>query len=718
MAKKLEVRNLTISFRTNNGAVRAVRDISFDLNEGETLAIAGESGSGKSVTTRAIMGILAGNAMVEDGEIIYDGRDLLKIPEEDFHTLRGHKLSMVFQDPLSALNPIMRIGKQLTEAMLLNNKERREDGRKRFNQLLGELAKNMTAAGVANAEEKCRELDRFTSEGVKMENAWQNAKENAVSIQDALEEADIALLKKDEKGVREICARIARLDKTVRDPWLIDAGDAEYTALTEKIAAIGKGFTMDREAELRAAMGEMKTRLDEVLDEGKTQPNFFRIGYLVTHGESADPAKESVESINERGRKAMDQGFMLSFLKDMEKALDRSAGEAEKARIHAAEVLREELPAFTAENPDAAKCRAAAKRAADAVEKAIDRLALDKDNRAYVFRSSMQAYINRYFYGLKHNPKEQKRFERDTEKYNRETARGKFAPSVVPLNLVDMEKARANMTGTMTGMIDHFSAKQTQAKDSAQRAVEMVDYLKDRSSEYAYRLSKSMARHRAIELMKEVGIPEPQRRYNQYPFEFSGGMRQRIVIAIALSANPDILICDEPTTALDVTIQAQILELINRLKKERKLSVIFITHDLGVVANMADRIAVMYAGKIVEYGTADDVFYDPRHPYTWALLASMPDLETKEKLEAIPGTPPNMILPPKGDAFAARNHYAMEIDLEEQPPMFRISDTHQAATWLLHPNAPKVDPPASVTERIRRMKKREAEQESKGGAEA
>ena len=210
--------------------------------------------------------------------------------------------------------------------------------------------------------------------------------------------------------------------------------------------------------------------------------------------------------------------------------------------------------------------------------------------------------------------------------------------------------------------------------------------------------------------MREVGIPEPEKRYHQYPFEFSGGMRQRIVIAIALSANPDILICDEPTTALDVTIQAQILELINNLKKERNLSVIFITHDLGVVANMADKIAIMYAGKIVEYGMADDVFYDPRHPYTWALLSSMPDLETKEKLEAIPGTPPNMILPPKGDAFAARNQYALEIDLEEQPPMFRISETHSAATWLLHPDAPKVEPPAIVRERIQRMLQKEQQE--------
>ena len=173
------------------------------------------------------------------------------------------------------------------------------------------------------------------------------------------------------------------------------------------------------------------------------------------------------------------------------------------------------------------------------------------------------------------------------------------------------------------------------------------------------RISKKEAKEKALQVMKEVGIPQPEQRFKQYPFEFSGGMRQRIVIAIALTANPDVLICDEPTTALDVTIQAQILELINRLKKERNMSIIFITHDLGVVANMADRVAVMYAGKIVEVGTVNEIFYDPKHPYTWALLSSIPDIDSKEKLEAIPGTPPYLLNPPKGDAFAARNKYAM-----------------------------------------------------------
>jgi oligopeptide transport system ATP-binding protein len=215
-------------------------------------------------------------------------------------------------------------------------------------------------------------------------------------------------------------------------------------------------------------------------------------------------------------------------------------------------------------------------------------------------------------------------------------------------------------------------------------------------------LSKQEAKARTLSLMEEVGIPDPDRRYSQYPFQFSGGMRQRVVIAIALANNAEILICDEPTTALDVTIQSKILELINRIKVERGLSVIFITHDLGVVANMSDRVAVIYAGKIVEYGSVDEIFYDPRHPYTWALLASMPDLDSKEKLFAIPGTPPDMHFPPVGDAFAPRNKYALQIDLEKQPPFFEISESHFAATWLLHENAPKVEMPASLDARIKR----------------
>jgi oligopeptide transport system ATP-binding protein len=218
------------------------------------------------------------------------------------------------------------------------------------------------------------------------------------------------------------------------------------------------------------------------------------------------------------------------------------------------------------------------------------------------------------------------------------------------------------------------------------------------------KMSAAQARDKAVELMEAVGIKDAARRFHQYPFQFSGGMRQRIVIAIALASDPEILICDEPTTALDVTVQARILDLIAEIKERRHLSVIFITHDLGVVANVADRVNVMYAGKIVEYGTSEEIFFEPAHPYTWALLSSVPDLQTREKLLAIPGTPPNMIHPPKGDAFAARNGYALQIDYEEHPPFFKLSDTHYAATWLLHPDAPRVEMPEALRHRISRMK--------------
>ena len=342
----LQVNHLSVSFQTYAGTVQAVRDVSFTLNRGETLAIVGESGSGKSVTTRALLGILPANGKITGGSILYDGHDLTKYSDRDFSAIRGKRISLVFQDPLSALNPIMRIGKQITEALVLS---------------------------------------------------------------------------------------------------------------------------------------------------GKT------------------PRRE--------------------------------------------------------------------------------------------------------------------------------------------------------------------------------------------------------ARAKALELMRAVGIPEPEKRFRQYPFQFSGGMRQRIVIAIALACDPEILICDEPTTALDVTIQAQILELINDIKRQKNLSVIFITHDLGVVANVADRVAVMYAGRIVERATSEELFYDPRNPYTWALLSSMPDLDTKEALFSIPGTPPNMLYPPPGDAFHERNQYALKIDQRLQPPEFRISDTHSAATWLLDEHAPKVDMPASLRARIDRMKERAAHDE-------
>ena len=221
-----------------------------------------------------------------------------------------------------------------------------------------------------------------------------------------------------------------------------------------------------------------------------------------------------------------------------------------------------------------------------------------------------------------------------------------------------------------------------------------------------FKTPKKEAWEKSVELLREVGIEDAEKRMKNYPHQLSGGMRQRVVIAIALSCNPDLLICDEPTTALDVTIQAKIIELIRRIQKERGISVIYITHDLGVVAKVADYVNVMYAGKILEKGTIYEIFYDPKHPYTWGLLSAMPDLDTDdERLYTIPGSPPNLLHETQGDAFAARNKYALVVDDKADPPMFKVTDTHYAATWLLDPRAPKVEMPQELKARLERMKK-------------
>jgi oligopeptide transport system ATP-binding protein len=446
--KVLEVKNLSIAFKTPNGLVKAVRDVSFDLEKGETLAIVGESGSGKSVTNRAIMGILARNGVIENGEILFQNQDLAKLSEANFHKIRGRKIGMIFQDPLSSLNPTMKIGKQITEAMLVN----------------GDRIKNR-----------------------------------------------------------------------IKDLYHHEYHDY-----------------LNQKTRIKLLQNELEVKLIEIEEEQLTKTE-------------------------EKAKKAEEKAKVAKQIAE----------------------LKKDLPKLKKAYKDKKK------EAKEIVKKEVEELKAKKDQ----FESN--------------------------EEYIRQ-----------------------------------------------------------------FRVTKKEAYDRAIEIMTEVGIGQPEKRFNQYPFQFSGGMRQRIVIAIALAANPELLICDEPTTALDVTIQQQILNLIKSIKKYHDLSIIFITHDLGVVANMADRVAVMYAGKIVEHGTSEEIFYDSRHPYTWALLSSVPDLDTTDKLLSIPGTPPDMLFPPKGDAFADRNKYALRIDFEEEPPFFKISDTHYAATWLLHPDAPNVEIPKIIQDRV------------------
>lgn len=486
--KVLSVRDLVINFKTDSGILHAVRNVSFDLERGETLCIVGESGSGKSVTSKAIMGILANNAIIENGSIMYRGENLLEVSEEEFYKIRGHKIGMIFQDPLSSLNPIVKIGKQITEAMLINSDQ------------LKIMYQDLIS------DDLIRYKNNFARRDINISNA---KKSLAAYIKDVKKE-----LAKPENNNEQKRAELKQSIKVKKQ---------------ETLEIIKK-----YKAETAEKAPALKVKFNEAKKNAKAQVKKFKVQITKEHHEN------------------------LAHLKD-------------------------EL--------------AAGKLSVEAYNEA-----LENENKEFIGKT---------------------------------------------------------------------------------------------------KITKAEAKRRAIEVMREVGIPEPERRFKQYPFEFSGGMRQRIVIAIALTAAPEILICDEPTTALDVTIQAQILELINKIKRERDLSCIFITHDLGVVANMADRVAVMYAGKIVEHGTAEEVFFDPRHPYTWALLSSIPDVDSKERLDAIPGTPPNMVYPPKGDAFALRSKYAMKIDFELEPPMFKISDTHYASTWLLDERAPKVEMPKIVSERIR-----------------
>ena len=696
MGKILDVKNLRISFRTNNGRVKAVRDISFDLNKGETIAIVGESGSGKSVTARAMMGILAGNAIVEGGEIHYDGMDLMKISEEEFHELRGNRISMIFQDPLSSLNPIVKIGKQLTEAMILNGASAQKDAKNIFDKTTKLLEETMTAA---DAKKNVEILKKFIEVSNKHEQEYNDAYEKLESVIVDAERLRIEIIGKKTTTVPKNTKALVEDAKKVCNPFLVNASDAKYTDLVTKIDAEGKAYGKEgsNSATLIALLEEIKALLTEVRNARKeVAPNFFTLGYYIAYDSNAkslDELAKDVAGMNQMTREYIDSNYMTAFLKDIEEALKISyvaSTEKKKTVLENAETVLEYLQSG---NIDVKVLKTKSDELIKLVEDSINRLALVKDSTAYTFKSAMGHAVVEYTEAMR--IKNKKRLNK-AEK--------------VAFENTDFDLVLTNMIVCVTRLVEDYEPQlEVVDTDFSDDAVAMIDYLKAQGAKMVYKVTQAMAKNRAIQLMEEVGIPEAEKRYNQYPFEFSGGMRQRIVIAIALSANPDILICDEPTTALDVTIQSQILELINRLKEERQLSVIFITHDLGVVANMADKIAVMYAGKIVEYGTVDDIFYEPKHPYTWALLSSMPDIYTEERLEAIPGTPPDMTMPPVGDAFAARNKYALKIDYEQQPPMFKVSDTHYAATWLLHPDAPKVEPPRIVTERIERMKKLEAQ---------
>ena len=616
---------------------------------------------------------------------------------------------MIFQDPLSSLNPIVKIGQQITEAMLLKNKTSRKESRKDFNKLLALLQKQMELAtgDAAKAKEMCKTFDNFCVNANKLEHSYNLAQTNAEDLLSSMEDFLFKASKNQKQNIKASVNDFSRRFSAIKEAYFTASYGEKMTQVSKQVAENLKTYTPVKNdftlpEGLDKALRQMADLLKHMLEQDR--PDFFRIGFYLLKNPNENLAGQDMAKVNEMTLKYLNDNFMIEFIELQKKGVEYSYRKHLEKKQALLDELKKAREYFSTDFDKKAGLKYVAKLTKQ-VEASIDRLEISKDSAAYTFGSSMTSGIEKLFYYKKKNPQEEARFARQSKRREALIARGKKVDwKVVPKVVLDLDELRGYIVKSVDQLIASYTAYAAAPVDFEARSIQIIDYLKDKAAAMVFKLTKAMAREKAIKLMEEVGIHEPRRRFYQYPFEFSGGMRQRIVIAIALSANPDILICDEPTTALDVTIQAQILELINRLKRERNLSIIFITHDLGVVANMADRICVMYAGRIIEVGTADDIFYSPAHPYTWALLSSMPDLDTKERLFSIPGAPPNMLNPPKGDAFAARNRYAMELDFEEEPPYFRISDTHYAATWLLHPDAPKVEMPEILRNRIERMK--------------
>lgn len=693
MNQKLEVRDLRISFRTQNGTLKAVRGIDFTMKKGETLAIVGESGSGKSVTAKAILGILSRNSIIESGEIIYEGRDLLKLTQNEFDELRGNRISMIYQDPLSSLDPIMRIGKQMTEASLVNGKINRKRSKKLFNGKMRALNKAMRAAEIeeTEVEKVTKELSELVPAACSCRRKYTQAKEYAEAALFSCDQLIVAVRKGDEALIKEETAYLKERLEKASNPFLLPEQD--------RVNELAKKLPDTTE--------EIKKLLTKAVAQEET--DYMALAYAESTGQLPKELPKEPEARNMLLHSEAWQETRQEIRSAVYKALCHS-NELYREKKQAARKLAEQyLPLFEQEELDIRACKKAVHEMNKAVNASVNPLNVTRIASATTFAGTMNHSLERYTEGVPGNKKEERRVKQDTEKYERKMKKTGDAPKVIPPNLVNLDHTRKTMLRAIKNLLEDYSEDTVTKEWLEAETAHMLEWLVEQGNAMVRKVSKQYAYDNAIRIMEEVGITEPRKRFEQYPFEFSGGMRQRIVIGIAIAANPDILICDEPTTALDVTIQSQILELINDLKRRHNLTVIFITHDLGVVANMADKVGVMYAGKLVEYGMAEDIFYSPAHPYTWALLSSMPDLDTAERLEAIPGTPPNMIYPPKGDAFAARNKYAMAIDFEKEPPRFELSETHWAATWLLHPKAPKVEMPRIVTERIARMKKLEEE---------
>lgn len=504
MDKILEVKELKISFRTSSGTVKAVRDISFDLERGKTLAIVGESGSGKSVTSKAVLGILAGNSIIEGGEILYDGKDLLKISEEEMYKLRGDKLSMIFQDPLSSLNPIVKIGKQITEAMLLKNKATRREARKEFNGLLEELRKNMTAAigegNTAKVKQMTETFDKFCIQANRLENHYNQDESKAESLIDAIEDFLFKAEKRQKLDTMAFLKDFEKRGRELKDVFFVRRYAQRLNECLEGLRKVASEHQHTKEGKnihsenVKASLENLKMLLDEMAKQEK--PNFFRIGYYQLRKPEEDLGRYSIEELNQKALEFLDQDFMNEFLETEEKGVRHSyeiALEKKKKVLSSLTQAKE----FYLKDFDKAEGMKLCRELSDQIEDSIDRLEFIKDSAAYTFRSSMQDAISKYFYYKVRNPKEEARYARQSKRREALIARGKTVDwKVVPKVVYDLEDLRENIVKIIDRLERTYRAyiDASEKIDFRQRCIGIVDYLKGKASDVVYRITKSMAR--------------------------------------------------------------------------------------------------------------------------------------------------------------------------------------------------------------------------------
>ena len=648
----LSLKDVEVKFNVRGRVLTAIRGVTFDIYENESLAIVGESGSGKSVLTKTFTGMLESNGFISNGSVIFQDDQLSQINKTlSSFDIRRYKKLVAF----------------------LDNCSRYVAGKEVYREMLKE-------------KENLKNLSTLTKEEIL---GFETRKKELQYDRVELYNQQMVVSNSDEK--KEIINKIKAIDIEIK------ALDKE-----KKDFAKHKKNSVYENDEFMLAYKDRMDKLNEqyqklistsIVDEQtKIQNRLF--------------AKEILLSIERYS--FITQFFYLNSLKD--------------------------------------RFEEAYKRGVDFNDDDIEKI-----YRLITFRVVYQGADNQYFAKLDEQESEKLALENKelfTKVNQNEVYKvvKEFASTVKAnekfVNYVATRLIESNDYDNLTIKLHDFYEEVVMTKDSTIKGYTILDltkittasdWQKIRGSRIATVFQDPMtslnpivtigkqitevilkhqncsiaeAEKRAIAMMERVGIPNAAKRFNEYPFQYSGGMRQRIVIAIALSCQPKVLICDEPTTALDVTIQAQIIELIKDLQKEFKFTTVYITHDLGVVASVADRVAVLYAGQIVEAGLVEEIFYDPRHPYTWALLSSLPQLAQKGKeLFSIHGTPPSLYNVIKGDAFAERNPYCLAVDLEYEPPYFYVSDTHFAKTWLLDPRAPKIEKPEIIQDIHQKLEK-------------